>query len=127
MQAYVGSTKLCFTNVSIFYKILTVFDPVNEGLSSAISEFGKHINYILVKVQSRSSLAKILGMSSDKAVPKLTFYTQRTKKSFIFKGFQWNCDNDPLATFQSQRNYKLDWILQVRGNDTAICHRGIWM
>ena len=53
---------------------------LNNGLSSAISEFEKRINYILVKVQSRSSLAKILNMSSEIAFPNLTFYTQRTKK-----------------------------------------------
>ena len=78
-----------------FPSILEFFDLLNEGLSSAISEFEKHINYILVKVQSRSSLAKILSMSSEIAFPNFTFYTQRTKKSCVFKGFQRNCDNDP--------------------------------
>ena len=50
MQADVGSIKVCFTNVSILHSILEVFDTLNEGLSSAISEVGKHINYTLVKV-----------------------------------------------------------------------------
>ena len=50
MQADVGSIKVCITNVSIFHSILEVLDPLNEGLSSATSELGKHINYILVKV-----------------------------------------------------------------------------
>ena len=95
MQADVGSTKTLFHQCFNFLSILEVFDPLNEGLSSPISEFEKDINYILVKVQSRSSLAKILNMSSEIAFPNLTFYTQRTKNSCLFKGFQWNCDNDP--------------------------------
>ena len=60
--------------------MLEVFDLLNEELSSAISELVKQDNYILVKVQSRGSLAKIESMSSDITIPNLTFYTQRTKK-----------------------------------------------
>ena len=53
MQADVGSIKVCFN----FLSVLEFFDPVNEGLGSAISELGKNINYILVEVYSRASLA----------------------------------------------------------------------
>ena len=60
--------------------MLEVFDPLNEELTSAISELGKQVNYILAKVQSRAGLAKIVSMSSDIALPNLTFYTQRTKR-----------------------------------------------
>ena len=60
--------------------MLEVFDLLNEELSSAISELVQQDNYILVKVQSRVSLAKIVSMSSDITIPNLTFYTQRTKQ-----------------------------------------------
>ena len=60
--------------------MIEVFDPLNEELSSAISELGKQVTYILVKVQSRANLDKILSMSSDIALSNLTFYAQRTKK-----------------------------------------------
>ena len=87
MQADVESTNF----VSPMFQFSFNF----RGLSSAISEFEKHINYILVKVQSRSRLAKILNMSSEIAFLNLTFYIQRPKNSVYSKGFQWNCDNDP--------------------------------
>ena len=49
------------------------FLSLNEELTSAISELGKQVNYILAKVQSRAGLAKIVSMSSDIALPNLTF------------------------------------------------------
>ena len=51
-----------------------------------MSDLGEHIKYMLAKVQSRASLAKTLSISSEMAFPNLTFYTQKLKKSCLFKG-----------------------------------------
>ena len=80
MQAYSRSLEVCCTNDSIFFSILEVFHPANEGLSSAISESGIQINYILVEVYSGASLARVLSMSSDIGFPNLTFYSERIKE-----------------------------------------------
>ena len=68
-----------------FFSILEVLHPLNEELSSAIFEFGKQINYILVKVHSRACLAKISSMCSDTAFPNLTSYTKRAKQILSVK------------------------------------------
>ena len=97
-----------------FLSILEVFGPLNEGLSSAISEFEKHINYILIKVQSRSSLAKILNMSSEIAFPNLTFYTQRIKNPVYSKDFNgiviMTLSNSPISEEIKVRLAFTSWV-----------------
>jgi len=61
----------------------------------------------------------MFNIFSDNGFSNLTFYSQRTKKSCSFNRFKWNCD-DAVSEFS-----ELDWILQVGGNGTALCHRGI--